>query len=120
MLLSLSGSNKGEELTLTLDVADLLQVSKVSNDNLYSDSDSWKTLSVEFLNPVNNQKTLVPFKTYEDEMSLSKAFTVSTYYVGLALQFNRIIVYDKGNGHIIVGRSDLPNPSLFDFNLTEV
>lgn len=118
MLLAISGSQKDQELTLTIDIDELLLLTKVSNSNFYSDTSSWKTLSVEFLSPDSNQVKPVPFALYEGQSSMDSTIKFSSFFIGANAVFSRILIHDKGNGYLSIGRDDLPNPSLFDFTLS--
>jgi hypothetical protein len=118
MLISLSTQEKDTDITLTLSITDLESVGKVSNDNFYSDKSTWKNLSVEYINPTNNQIKLVPI-SYNGELStIQKVIRFTSEWVGSNASFSKIVIYDKGNGHLILNRSDVPTPSNYDITFT--
>jgi hypothetical protein len=114
MLLELSSQEKDVDITLTLDIQILEALSKVSNDTFYQDKVVWKHLSVEYINPTTNQTKQVPIDYNGETTTIDKVIKFSSYFVGSSALFNRIIVYDKGNGFLEISRSDVPSPENLD------
>lgn len=107
MLITVPNPAKDQALTLTLDISELLEVDKISNHTFYSKIATWKSISIEYINPLNNQKKLVPIDYTQGELSVDKEFSFSEHYVGESALFHRIVVYDLGNGHLVIDRDDV-------------
>jgi hypothetical protein len=116
MLISLSSQQKDQDITLTLSITELEAISKVANSNFYSDKDSWKSISIEYLSPDNNQKKIVPIDYSGETVSIEEVIVFSGFFTASSATLNRIIIYDKGNGFLVLTRSDIPNVSQLDIN----
>jgi hypothetical protein len=116
MLISLSSQQKDQDITLTLDIPELEAISKVANSNFYSDKDSWKSISIDYLSPDNNQKKIIAMDYNGETVSIEEVIVFSSFFTSSSAIFSRIVIYDKGNGFLTLSRSDIPNASQLDIN----
>ena len=49
---------KSQIFNITLDTDELVLISKVQSSGLFKDRNSWKSISLEYINPNNNQKLI--------------------------------------------------------------
>lgn len=116
MLISLTQAEKGQPLTVTLDVLDLVAISKISNDSFFSNRDNWKSISIEYKNPLNEQKKIITFN-YDGSNSLNETIIFSTRYLGANASLQKIYISGFDNASIELKRSDIPSVSSYDILL---
>jgi hypothetical protein len=116
MLISFSSNQKDQDIILTLNIQELESIPKVSNSNFYSDKNSWKSISIDYLSPTNNQKKIIPMDYNGESSSLEETIIFSSFFTSSSAIFSRIVIYDKGNGFLILSRSDIPNSNQLDLN----
>jgi hypothetical protein len=116
VLISLTQAEKGQPLTVTLDVTELAAISKISNDSFFSDRSNWKSISIEYKSPVSEQKKIITFN-YDGSDAFNQDIIFSTRYIGNTSNIQKIYISGFDNASIQLNRSDIPLVSNYDILL---
>jgi hypothetical protein len=104
---------KSQIFNITVNTDDLVLISKIASSGLFKDRDSWRSVSLEYINPINNQKQIKNLSYSSTQLDIP--FNISSRFVQNSLLLNSLTIYDRGNGNIVLRRSDIPNVANYDF-----
>jgi hypothetical protein len=107
---------KGSDITVQISVPNLLAFGKIDDDLYYSDKSNWKRISIEFGDGENDQKR-VTFADYTGQTGLiNLTFQVTSEFISNTLFFAELIVYDKANGFLTIGRNEISPVDRYDMD----
>jgi hypothetical protein len=101
---------KGQEITLDVDIDELLNTTIISNSSYYSDISNWKQIAVEYSDPEKYQKLIFIIPNANELLAndvVQTSDSVTSNYKSDDLIFRELVVYDRANGFIKVKRNDL-------------
>jgi len=108
--------DKGETLTYTLDKAELVAHAKVAADSYFNNQANWKRVSLVMRSNVGGQSKILILDT---GLASPSAELVTTSFSRNAFLIDRLTIFDKEGGQLLLVRSDL-NSSEFDVVLESV
>jgi hypothetical protein len=117
-LITFNDTTKNTNLTITLNLDELADISKISNSLQFSNKNAWSSVIVLFVNPLNNQSKKISFSVLAENETSSTSVFFSPFYTGNNVSISTITVVDKENGLIVLKRSDIPDVENYDLVLT--